>query len=107
HGRDAAAAAAETARRTFEGGEAAEGLPTSEIARAELERGLGLLGAFVASGLASSNGDARRHVQGGAARVNDRPVQDIKAVLSAADVNADGVIKLSIGKKRHALLKPV
>ena len=107
HGRDAAEAAAETARRTFEGGEAASGLPTHEIAKGDLADGLGVLSALVACGLASSNGEARRHVQGGAARVNDQPVGDIKAVLGAADVNADGAIKLSIGKKRHALLKPV
>ena len=107
HGRDAAEAAADTARRTFEGGEAAAGLPTHEIAKGDLDAGLGVLSALVTCGLASSNGEARRHVQGGAARVNDQPVGDIKAVLGAADVNADGAIKLSIGKKRHALLKPV
>ena len=106
HGREAAEAAAETARRTFEGGEAAAGLPTHEIAKAELDAGIGLLSALVTCGLASSNGEARRHVQGGAARVNDQPVGDIKAALNSSDLNADGAIKLSIGKKRHALLKP-
>ena len=82
-------------------------MPTHEIAKGDLDAGFGVLSALVACGLASSNGEARRHVQGGAARVNDQPVGDIKAVLGAADVNADGAIKLSIGKKRHALLKPV
>ena len=106
HGREAAEVAAETARRTFEGGEAAAGLPTHEIVKSELDAGIGLLSALVTCGLASSNGEARRHVQGGAARVNDQPVGDIKAALSSADLNADGAIKLSIGKKRHALLKP-
>ena len=82
-------------------------MPTHEIAKAELDDGIGLLSALVACGLASSNGEARRHVQGGAARVNDEPVGDIKAALNSANLNDDGAIKLSIGKKRHALLKPV
>lgn len=107
HGREAAERAAETARQTFEQGATADGLPTFEVAGSELTDGLGVLRAFVMAELASSNGEARRSVQGGAARVNDSPVQDIQATLGETDINEDGVIKLSVGKKRHALLKPV
>ncbi|MGI9381743.1 MAG: tyrosine--tRNA ligase [Methyloligellaceae bacterium] len=105
HGSDAAAEAAETARQTFEQGAMAEGLPTIELRRAELDAGLGLLAAFVKAGLAGSNGEARRHIKGGAARVNDRQVSDERAELTGADLSPDGVIKLSIGKKRHALIR--
>ncbi len=107
HGREAAEKAAETARRTFEQGAAGEGLPTVELPRAELEKGFGLLTAFVAAGLAKSNGEARRHIKGGGARVNDAPVRDERAVLTPEDVTEAGVIKLSIGKKRHALIRPI
>ena len=107
HGRAAADMAAETARRTFSGGEAAEGLPTVELPAAEIEAGLGVLTAFVRAGLAASNGEARRLIQGGGARINDAAVKDDKAALTSDLINADGVIKLSLGKKRHVLLKPV
>ena len=62
---------------------------------------------LVASGLASSNGEARRHIKGGAIKVNDQPVKDERMELSASDANSDGVIKLSFGKKKHALLQPL
>jgi len=107
HGRQAAEEAAETARRTFSEGEAAEGLPTVELPAAEIKAGLGVLTAFVRAGLAASNGEARRHIQGGGARINDVAVKDDRATLTANLVNADGVIKLSLGKKRHVLIKPV
>jgi len=107
HGRAKAEAAAETARKTFEQGASAEGLPTIEIAGAELAGGLGVLTAFVNAGLVKSNGEARRQIQGGGLRVNDQAVSDEKAQISAADLNADGAIKLSLGKKKHVLLKPV
>jgi tyrosyl-tRNA synthetase len=61
----------------------------------------------VRAGLAASNGEARRHIQGGGARINDVAVKDDRATLTADLVNADGVIKLSLGKKRHVLIKPV
>jgi tyrosyl-tRNA synthetase len=107
HGRPKAEAAAETARKTFEQGALAEGLPTVEIGNSDLVKGLGVLTAFVRAGLAASNGEARRHIQGGGLRVNDQVVTDDKTLLSQADVTGDGVIKLSLGKKRHVLLKPV
>jgi tyrosyl-tRNA synthetase len=107
HGREAAIAAAETARQTFEQGTAAEGLPTVEIAGAELKGGVGVLSAFVQAGLVKSNGEARRQIQGGGLKVNDQAVTDEKALISAGDINADGAIKLSLGKKKHVLLRPV
>ena len=106
HGRDAAEAAAETASKTFEQGGMAEGLPTIEVPKDQLESGLGLLSAFVSAGLAASNGEARRHIKGGGARVNDTPVNDERAMLTMNDLGDEGAIKLSIGKKKHALVRP-
>ncbi len=106
HGRAKAEAAAKTAQQTFEQGALAEGLPTVEIPAAELSAGIGVLSAFVKAGLVKSNGEARRQIAGGGLRVNDAGVSDETARLTAADVSG-GVIKLSLGKKRHVLLKPV
>ncbi len=107
HGRDKAEAAAETARKTFEQGALAADLPTVTVARAELEAGIGVLTAFVKAGLVQSNGEARRQVQGGGLKVNDQPVSDDKATLTLRDITGDNIIKMSLGKKRHVLLKPV
>ncbi|HZT46759.1 MAG TPA: S4 domain-containing protein, partial [Hyphomicrobiaceae bacterium] len=104
HGREKALAAARTAQETFEKGAAAAGLPTVEVAAGELAAGLGVLSAFVRAGLVKSNGEARRQIAGGGLRVNDEPVKDEKAALTGSDVR-DGVIKLSLGRKRHVLLK--
>ena len=101
HGSAAADDAAETARKTFEEGASAEGLPTVTI---DLSAGVGILAASVAAGLAASNGEARRAIQGGGIRVNDEIVKDDKLVLTAA-MAKDGAIKLSHGKKKHVLLK--
>jgi tyrosyl-tRNA synthetase len=106
HGADAARIAAETARQTFEEGAIAKNLPTVEISRAELEAGAGVLALFVKAGLVASNGEARRQIKGGGLRVNDAPVTDEKAMLRLADLTPEGVVKLSLGRKRHVLLKP-
>src|SRR5246127_3257174 len=106
HGADAAREAAETARKTFEEGAIAENLPTVEIPYGELEAGSGVLALFVKAGLVASNGEARRQIKGGGLRVNDAAVTDEKMMLSKADLTAEGVIKLSLGKKRHVLLRP-
>jgi len=105
HGRDKAEAAAETARKTFEEGALADDLPSVELAAGELAAGIGLLTLFVKAGLAGSNGEARRHVQGGAVRINDEPVRDERRIVGSDDVR-DGVIKLSLGKKKHVLARP-
>ena len=107
HGRAAAAEAAETARRTFEEGAVADTLPTIEIPRARLEAGLGVLAANVEAGLVSSNSEARRQIKGGGLKVNDVTVSDERMVLTPRDLTPQGVIKLSLGRKRHVLLKPV
>jgi tyrosyl-tRNA synthetase len=106
HGADAARVAAETARQTFEEGAIDENLPTVEISRAELEAGAGVLALFVKAGLVASNGEARRQIKGGGLRVNDAAVTDEKLMLKLADLTPEGVVKLSLGKKRHVLLKP-
>jgi tyrosyl-tRNA synthetase len=107
HGRDAADRAAETARATFEEGVIAASLPTIEVKRAELERGLGLLRASLLAGFVQSTGEARRQVKGGGLKVNDKAVSDERRMLTLSDLTQDGVIKLSLGKKRHALIRPV
>ena len=106
HGRKAAEDAAATAEKTFEQGALAEGLPTVEVARSELDAGLGVLAAFVTAGLTKSNGESRRQLKGGGLRINDTVVSNEKAELGTGDVTGDGVIKLSLGKKRHVLLRP-
>jgi tyrosyl-tRNA synthetase len=106
HGRAKAEGAAETARKTFEEGALATDLPTIEVPESDVRNELGILAAFVTAGLAKSNSEARRQIQGGALRVNDEVVKDEKAKLRLGDVK-DGVIKLSVGRKRHVLLRPV
>ncbi|MBV9530075.1 MAG: tyrosine--tRNA ligase [Bradyrhizobium sp.] len=106
HGPEAARRAAETARQTFEQGAIAENLPTVEIGQSELQTGFGVLSAFVKAGLVASNGEARRQIKAGGLRVNDTAITDDRMVLTPANLSAEGVIKLSLGKKRHVLLKP-
>jgi len=105
HGRAAADQAADTARRTFEEGAVAETLPTIELSATELANGIGVLAAFVKAGLVTSNGEARRQIKGGGLRVNDAVVTDERMVLRTSDLTLEGVIKLSLGRKRHVLLK--
>ncbi|MDT3686377.1 MAG: tyrosine--tRNA ligase [Pseudorhodoplanes sp.] len=107
HGRELAEQAAETARRTFEEGALAETLPTIAIGKAELDNGIGVLTAFVQAGFVTSTSEARRQIKSGGLKVNDATVVDEKMALSGKDLTPAGVIKLSLGKKRHALLKPV
>jgi tyrosyl-tRNA synthetase len=106
HRRTAARKAAETAKKTFEEGLLSSTLPTFEVRRHELESGYGILTANVAVGFVTSNGEARRLIKGGGLRVNDEVVTDEKMVLTLSNLTPEGVIKLSLGKKRHVLLKP-
>jgi tyrosyl-tRNA synthetase len=106
HGAEAAHAASDTARQTFEEGAIAENLPTVEVSRGELDSGVGVLASFVKAGLVASNGEARRQIKGGGLRVNDIAVTDEKMLLKPSDLTPEGVIKLSFGKKRHVLLRP-
>ncbi|ASW06728.1 MULTISPECIES: tyrosine--tRNA ligase [unclassified Rhizobium] len=106
HGRAAAEQAAETARKTFEEGGLSENLPSIDVPSSELDAGIGLLALIVRAGLAGSNGEARRHVQGGAVRINDQAISDERKVIGTGEVTADGIIKLSLGKKKHILIRP-
>ena len=106
HGKDAAEAAANTARQTFEQGKLGDDLPVVEVSASDLETGIPAFDLFRRAGLAASGGEARRLIRGGGARVNDEPVKDENAAIGAGDVNTDGAIKLSAGKKRHVLVRP-
>src|SRR5688500_4966349 len=106
HGREAANAASETSRQTFEEGTIADSHPTVGSPHGELAAGLGVLAAFVKAGLVTSNGEARRQIKGGGLRVNDVAISDDKMMLAPKDLTPEGVIKLSLGRKRHILLKP-
>ncbi|MBM3502711.1 MAG: tyrosine--tRNA ligase [Alphaproteobacteria bacterium] len=105
HGVTAAERAAETARRTFEQRTIGGDLPTLAVERADLERGLPAFELFLKSGLASSGGEARRLIRNGGARLNGRAVTDEKLSITVADIDAEGTIQLSAGKKRHALVR--
>ncbi len=104
HGEKAALEAEETARKTFEEGALASNLPTVEVAKADFADGMGILQLLVASGFAKSNGEARRHIKGGAVRWNDTVVSDETMSIQLSDLN-DGEDKLSFGKKRHVLIQ--
>ncbi len=105
HGRSAAETAAETARKTFEEGARAEGLPTLKVSRAKLKAGVLAANLLHDAGLAASTSEARRQIKAGGARLNDRPFSDVKAVVTLADLGSDGTLKLSLGKKRHVLVR--
>lgn len=106
HGREAAEAAAETARQAFETGGLAVDLPSRDLPIAELEAGIPAFRLFGESGLVTTNSEARRLIRGGGARLNDEPIQDENRVITPDDL-VEGVLKLSSGKKRHLLLRPV
>jgi tyrosyl-tRNA synthetase len=107
HGETAARSAADTARKTFEEGAVGDALPSTDIPRAELEAGIPAYELMRRLGLAASNGAARRLIKGGGGRLNDTPIKTEKALVTLADINPQGVVKLSAGKKRHALVRPV
>jgi tyrosyl-tRNA synthetase len=106
HGRSVAEEAAHTARATFESGALDLSLPTATVTHAELRAGIGIQAALVLAGLAASNGEARRHITSGAVRVNDALIEDERLALADNALLPEGVIKLSVGKKRHALIRP-
>jgi len=101
HGRAAADGAAETARRAFEEGASAEGLPTISAKLPD-----GILNLAVAAGLAASNSEARRLITNNGLRLNDAAISDPKMMVDTSALNSDGVLKLSSGKKKHVLIKP-
>ncbi len=107
HGLDAAKAANETAQKTFEQGQLGQDLPTFDVPRADLSAGIAAFNALILVGFGQSGGEAKRLIKGGGARINDVSITDINHTITDADLNADGVIKVSAGKKRHALLRAV
>ncbi len=106
HGKAAAKAAAETARKTFEEGRSGAALPSIAVPRAELEAGVALPALFVRAGLAGSNGEVRRAVANNSISVNDIRIGDPNRKVDAKDINTEGVVKLSLGRKKHALVVP-
>jgi tyrosyl-tRNA synthetase len=107
HGAAAATAAAETARKTFIEGAIGDDLPSIDVPEAELKPGIAVFALMTRAGLTQSNGEARRLIKGGGARLNDARIEDEAATVSLADVTEQGVIKLSAGRKRHALVRPI
>ena len=107
HGREAADAAAATARAVFESGGSGSGLPMITVPRDVLACGIPAFELFSRAGLAASNGEARRLIRGGGARINDAPVENETRTVSLADLDSLGMIKLSAGRKRHALMRTV
>ncbi len=103
HGEQSAKEAETTAQQTFVSGETSAGLPSVDITLAELNA-MGILSAATNVGLAGSNGEARRHIKAGALKLNDQKVTTHELTLSEGDL-IDGVVKISVGKKKHALLK--
>jgi tyrosyl-tRNA synthetase len=106
HGKDAANAAADTARRTFEEGASAEGLPSFEIEEAKLAAGIPAANLAQMAGLTKSTGEARRLIQQNGLSANGVAIADVTASLSTKDLK-DGVIKLSAGRKKHILVRPI
>jgi tyrosyl-tRNA synthetase len=105
HGRASAEDAAESARRTFEEGTFGTDLPSITLDKAGLEAGIGILSLFVTVGLVPSTGEARRQIKSGGLRLNDQVITDEKALVTAKDMDDAGIIKLSMGKKKHVLGK--
>ena len=105
HGHEAALTAARTATLTFEEGETAGTLPAATVPEAELRQGMPAFRLFVAAGLAASNGEARRLIRGGGARVNDAPVTEEMQTVSFDDLR-NGAVKVTAGRKQHGLVRP-
>jgi len=103
HGREAAQSAARTAQETFEKGALGGDLPTIDLTADEIAAGASMIDQFLAAGLVASKGEARRHIKAGALKVNDEPVREERP-LASGDI-VDGAVKLSIGKKKHAILR--
>lgn len=107
HGASAASEAERAAQAVFGAGTSDDALPTAEVPMETIRGGLLVAAAFAEAGLCQSNGEARRLIKQGAARVNDVVLSDQNAVLKESDISDSGTIKLSAGKKRHALIRPV
>jgi len=107
HGKQAADSAAETARRTFEEGAKADTLPTVEVPLAKLKAGIAAFELMHEAGLADSRNEARKLIKGGGGRLNDKPISGDTATVGEADLDSEGTLKLSAGRKRHVLVRAV
>ena len=107
HGTEAAIEAAETARRTFEEGGLGDALPSTNVPKAKLESGIFIFELFKLAGLAKSNSEARRLIKGGGGKLNGQKINDENQIITNVNINNEGTIKLSAGKKRHVILFPV
>ena len=107
HGKQAAESAAETARRTFEEGAKADTLPTVELPRARLKAGISAFELVHEAGLADSKNEARKLIKGGGGRLNDKPIASDTTTVGEADLDSEGTLKLSAGRKRHVLVRAV
>ncbi len=105
HGRDVANSVAESARKTFEEGSIGQDLPFIIINKNDLEDGVWVIEAMRKLALIQSNGEGRRLIANGGVKVNDTVINDPEKQLNIADISINGMIKLSAGKKRHALVK--
>jgi tyrosyl-tRNA synthetase len=107
HGKAAAEAAAETARTTFEERAVSEGLPTAHVPKERLEEGISIADASILAGFCNSKSEVRRAIANNSIAVNDVRVTDYEFTIGEKDITAEGMIKLSFGRKRHVLIKPV
>jgi tyrosyl-tRNA synthetase len=107
HGRDAAVAAAQTASEVFEQGGSGDDLPQTTVPRELLERGVAAVELFNRAGLVASNSEGRRLIRGGGARINDAVVNDETRIVRLADLEPQGALKLSAGRKRHSIVRPI
>lgn len=105
HGEDAANEAAATAQKVFEQGSVGDDLPTIDIDESRLSNGVPVMELLVESGLTESKGKARKLIEQGGAKLNDAKIMDIDMLVASADLTDDGYIKLSAGKKKHAIVR--
>jgi len=106
HGAAAAQTASDTARQAFEHKSLSADLPTVRVAKNDLETGISVSDLYVMGGLTQSKGEARRLVKQGGAKINDAKISDGDGLITLAQLNSEGTIKLSAGKKKHVLIKP-
>jgi tyrosyl-tRNA synthetase len=107
HGKAVAEQAAETARQTFEEGVKADTLPTVQVPRTRLAAGIAAFELFHDAGLAASRTEARKLIKGGGGRLNDTPIASDTAIIDEGDLDTEGTLKLSAGRKRHVLVRVV
>jgi tyrosyl-tRNA synthetase len=104
HGKDAAIESKAAAMKVFSEGATADGMPSFDVEAIHLEQGYSVLEAFVASGLAKSKSEMKRHIKAGAAKLNGQSINSDDERITSSDLDEENSARLSIGKKRHARL---